>query len=98
MERIHVHLITHRADSPRRDFRSLFEPIRLPWHHWLFIHPDDHRVEFLLDPWYVAGTDNHIPAADVDLVLERQRDGLRCERLGEFAVIRHDALYAAPLP
>jgi hypothetical protein len=51
-------------------------------------HPHHHRVERPVDARQVVRPHQHVAAADVDLVLERQRHRLRRERLARLAVPR----------
>ena len=43
----------------------------------------------------IVGSDDHVAAADVDVVLEHERDGLRAEGLLERAVVGPDFLHRA---
>ena len=52
----------------------------------------------MVDFRQVAGPHEHVAAARIDLILERERDRLRGERLVQFAVECHDRLHAALLP
>ena len=49
-------------------------------------HPDDVRLELVGDLGRVVGRGDHVAAADVDLVGERERDRLAGDRLVEVAV------------
>ena len=83
---------------PGVSLRRLLEPVLLAGHQRLFGHPDDRRLELLLDSRHVARPHDHVAAADVDFVVERERDRLRRERFVQLAVERDDRLHAARLP
>src|SRR5207237_8822066 len=51
--------------------------------------------EFLVHARQIAGADEHVAAADVDLVFERERDRLRGECFFQVAVEGDDRLHAA---
>src|SRR5439155_10238586 len=95
MERIDVDLIAKRTDRAGRELGGLLEPVRFAGNHWLFGHPDDGGFEFLLDARQIAGADEHIAAADVDFVFERERDRLWRERFFQIAVVGDNRLHAA---
>ena len=49
----------------------------------------------MLDAGQIVQADDHVAAADVDVVLEHERDGLRAERLLQRAVVGPDFLHGA---
>ena len=90
VERVDVDLITERADGAGSEFAGLLEPVGFARNHRLFRHPDDGRLELLLNPRHVAGAHDHNATADVNFIFERQRDGLRRKSFFQVAVERDD--------
>ena len=60
--------------------RGVLEEILFPALQRALIHPADVRAQFRAHARQVFQTDDHVAAADVDIVLEAQRDGLRSRR------------------
>ena len=58
-------------------------------------HPDHHCVEVPIDARQVLGPHEHVAAAHVNLVAERQGHGHRRERLGPLALPGHHSANAA---
>ena len=67
------------------------QPVRAPGQHRLVGHPDHDRLELVGDAGQVVRARDDVAAADVDLVGERQRDGLAGDGVLEIAVHRDDA-------
>ena len=61
----------------------------------LLVHPHDGRLELIGDLGGLVGRDEQVAAADVDLVVERDRDRLPRDRLVQIAVEGDDARDAA---
>ena len=98
VERVDVHAVAERAHGAGRQLARLLEEILFPRHERLLAHPDDRGLELVIDLRHVAGPHEHVAAAGIDLVFERERHRLRGKRLLELAVEGHDALHAALLP
>ena len=76
MERVDVHAVTEARHHAGHQLACLFEQILLPGDQGLFAHPYDHRLKLMIDLRHVARPDEHVAAARVDLILERERDRL----------------------
>jgi hypothetical protein len=75
--------------------RPDLQPVDPAGEHRLVAHPYDRRLELIGHPGgSICGGDD-VPAADVDLVGQRQRDRLPRDRVGEIAPIRDEARHAA---
>ena len=97
VERVDVDAVAERTHRAGDDLARLLEEVLPARHQRLLGHPDDHRLEPLVDLRYVARTHEHVAAARIDFVLEGQRDRLVGEGLVEFAIERDDRLHAALL-
>ena len=90
VHRVDVDLVSQSRDRTGNRARRLLEQILLTRLHRVVRHPDDHRVEFLLELRHVPRLDDHIAPTAIDLVFQRQRDRHRCVRFFDVAVVRHD--------
>ena len=97
VERVDVDAVAERTHRAGDDLARLLEEVLPARHQRLLGHPDDHRLEPLVDLRHVARTHEHVAAARIDFVLEGQRDRLGSEGLVEFAIERDDRLHAALL-
>jgi hypothetical protein len=93
---VHVNTVPECRDLPADDVVRLLEEIGFPRQERLVTHPDDHRLECLIDPWQVRGMDQRVASTDVNLVREGHRDGHRRERLLQIAFVAHDRPHPAP--
>ncbi len=92
MQRVDVDAVLQRVDRSGQRLRRMLEQIGLAGDHRIGTHPDQHRVDLIAAARQVAGTDNHVAATGVDLILQRQRDRQWRERFLEWPVERHDLL------
>ena len=79
--------VRHGADRPRAEL----EQVRASGRHRLLGHPDDVRLELVGRRRRVLGRDDHVAAADVDLVGQGDRDRLAGDGLWQVAVERSPA-------
>ena len=98
VEGVDVDAVAERAHGAAGDLRRLLEEIGLPGEELLLGHPHDHRLKAVVDLRLIAGADEHVAAAGIDLVFEGQRHALRREGLFPFAVEGDDLLHPALLP
>ncbi len=97
LERVHVLLPVDALDLGAHELGRVLDQVRLLRVELALAHPDDVRVEDAAHVREVVGVDEHVAAADVDLVLEPDHDRLRAERGRELAVERVDDLDARAL-
>ncbi len=71
----------------------MFENVRFSGDHRLGRHPDNGRIEMLIDFRNIARSNDHITATAVDLVFQDQVYGLGAEGFVEIAVLRNDPFY-----
>jgi hypothetical protein len=95
LERVDVDLVFRLRDRRGDLLRADLDPVRAPRQHRLVRHPDDRRLELVRNAGQRFGLGEHVAAAHVDLVLERQRDRLAGDCLGKIAVHRHEPHYLA---
>ena len=75
----------------------MLDVILLAGHERFVGHPDDRGIERIGHRRHIVGPDEHVAAADVDFVFERERDRHRREGFVDFAVVGDDRLHAARL-
>ncbi|MNI63265.1 hypothetical protein D3C73_1186240 [compost metagenome] len=68
------------ADGAAADLHQ----VRTPGQHRLFVHPHQRRLELVGNGRRCIGQDNQVATADIDYVLERQRDSLAAQGLWLF--------------
>src|SRR3981189_476825 len=60
----------------------------------LRVHPDERRKKPLRDVRRISRRDEHVSAAQVDFIFQRQRDGHRGGRFTERAIVGNDRIHA----
>ena len=89
---IDVDFIADLVQRGRRDGGAMLEEIFAAFVRGLFVHPDEHRVEFRFDARQVVDWHDDIAAGSVHFVVEREDDGHGGEGVVEIAVPRRDGL------
>src|SRR5690606_38012037 len=75
LQRVDVDLVLQRAEAAADGSGAEFEVIQLAPQHGLLRHPHHGGVEGIGYDRIVVAVDDDVPAADIDLVFQRQRDG-----------------------
>ena len=81
LERVHVDLVLELRHLRGHQDGAGLQEIRSPGKHRLLAHPDDVSGKLLRDGRRRSKRREHIAAADVDLLRERQRNRLSSHRL-----------------
>ena len=84
--RVDVDLVLDLGDRRADRARAELQPVRAPRQQRLFAHPQQVRGELVGDLRRIARGGDDVAAADVDLVGQRQRDGLAGDRDCEVAI------------
>ena len=92
LARVDVELVLQRRDRRGGDLRADPHQVVAPAVHRVVGHPHDRRLELVGDAGRGLGGRDHVAAAGVDLVGERERHGLAGDRGVEVAVVGHDPL------
>src|SRR5260370_41042921 len=77
--------------------RRVLEQVALRAVERRVVHPNQVSIESARHTREVARMNEHVPAANVDLVREANRHRLRCDSLGKLSVARIDGFNAARL-
>ncbi|MBW2212035.1 MAG: hypothetical protein JRG67_13530, partial [Deltaproteobacteria bacterium] len=89
-EGVHVDLEVDLVDLSAHRLGGVLDQVGLFGVERLLVHPDDVGIEAPRDSREVAGLDDHVAAADVDLVFESNRHRLACEGLFELTIVGVD--------
>ena len=92
LARVDVELVLERRDRRGGDLRADPHQVVAPAVHRVVGHPHHRRLELVGDAGRRVGGREHVAAAGVDLVGERERDGLAGDGGVEVAVVGHDPL------
>ena len=98
VERVDVELVLDRRDRGRDRLRADAHEVRAAAQERLVRHPHDRRLELVAHLRRRIGRRDDVAAADVDLVLERERHRLARDRALEVAVEGDDARDRRLLP
>ncbi len=80
LERVDVDLVLGLGDGRRGLLRADLDPVRAAREHRVVAHPDDGRLELVGHTRRGIGAREHVAAAGVDLVFERDGHGLTGDR------------------
>ena len=69
---------------------GLFDGVGFAGDERLLRHPDHHRLDLLADVRHVIGMHQHVATADIDLIVQCDRDGHRRKRLLQLPIISDD--------
>ncbi len=93
---VDVYLVAQFVDAAAGDHGGLLDEVAALGIHGLLAHPDKRRLDVPAYLRQIVGPDQHVPAADVDLVLQRHGDGLLGQGALQVAVHGDDGFHAAP--
>ena len=86
MEGVDVEFVVEVADHGFGFFGGVFEDVGLHGLEGFGVHPADHEVDVVADVWLVVFADDHVAAADVDVVFELHDGGHGWVGFGDGAV------------
>jgi hypothetical protein len=87
---VHVDLVLDLGDRRRHGARADLDPVRATRQQRRVIHPQQVRGELVGDFGRALRGGDHVAAADIDFVLQRERDRLAFVRALQLAVGGHD--------
>src|SRR5438046_2551247 len=91
LKRVHVQPVIDLTDDGANRFRCVAQGIPLIQMQLLFTYPTQRRFEFRPDLWWLWLAGNHISAPNVEIVGQRQGNGLTGECLLKKTIVRHDS-------
>ena len=94
---IDVHLVANLLDFHPRQVGGLLDEKAFFRVHALLVHPYEHCLEGARNHRQVVRMHQHFSPRDVNLVLQRQRDGLRRESIIQIPVGSDDGFHPRPL-
>ncbi|MNV56100.1 hypothetical protein D3C71_1483690 [compost metagenome] len=98
LERIDVDLVFRCRAGGRHGLGADLQQIGAARQHRLIAHPDDRRLELVCHPGRCIDRRENVAPADIDLVLERNRDRLARDGFLKVTLARHDTRDPAFLP
>src|SRR5947207_12993307 len=91
LQRVHVQPVIDLTDDGANRFRCVAQRITLIQMQLLFTYPTERRFEFRSDLRWLWLAGNHISAPNVEIVGQRQGNGLTGECLLKKTILRHDS-------
>ncbi|MNE59362.1 hypothetical protein D3C80_1544490 [compost metagenome] len=98
LERIDVDLVFRCRAGGRYGLGADLQQVGTARQHRLIAHPDDRRLELICDPGGCVDRRENVASADIDLVLERNRNRLARDGFFKVTLACHDARDPTFLP
>src|SRR5579872_6591618 len=95
LKRVDVHAMANLADARANGARGVLEQVNLMRIERFRVHPNEHGLKLSADGWSPIIGDEHVAAAQIDFVLERDGDGIAGARRVELVFKRDDRLHTS---
>src|SRR5690606_29141604 len=99
MQGIDVQFVSDILDQTPNLIRGMEYSVLSPDLNWSFvIKPAQHHLDILTHLGLVVGSDDHIPPAQVQIILQKYGDGLRWKRVFQLSIESIDFSYSGSKP